>query len=39
MGAETILEISAVFTDSWELPTWFQWTHGDLSLRRRLYDA
>ena len=39
MGTETILEISAVFTDSWELPTWFQWKYGDVSLRRRLYDA
>ena len=39
MGAETILEISAVFTDSEELPTWFQWKYGDVSLRRRLYDA
>ena len=32
MGTETILEISAVFTDSWELPTWFQWKYGDVSL-------
>ncbi len=39
MGAETILEISAVFTESGALPTWFQWRYGDVSLRRRFYEA
>lgn len=39
MGAETILGISAVFTKSRELPTWFQRKYGGISLRRWLYDA
>lgn len=39
MGAETILGISAVFTESRELPSWFQWKHRGVSLRRWFYDA
>lgn len=39
MGAETILGVSAVFTVSPELPTWFQWKYGGVSLRRWFYDA
>ena len=39
MGTETILGISAIFTESPEFPGWFQWKYGDVSLRRRLYDA
>lgn len=39
MGAETILGVSAVFTESPELPTWFQWKYGGVSLCRWFYDA
>jgi len=39
MGAETILGVSAVFTESPELPTWFQWKYRDTPLCRRFYDA
>lgn len=39
MGAETILGISPILTESPEFPGWFQWKYRDVSLRRRLYDA
>lgn len=39
MGAETILGVSAVFTESRELPRWFQWKYGGVPLRRWFYDA
>lgn len=39
MGAETILGVSAVFTESPELPTWFQWKYGGVWLCRWFYDA
>ena len=38
MEAETVLEISAVFTEPEELPTRFQWKYGDFSLRWPLYE-
>lgn len=39
MGAETILGVSAVFTESPKLPTWFQWKYGGVWLCRWFYDA
>lgn len=38
-GAETALGVSAAFTMSPGLPTWFQWKYRDAPLCRRFYDA